>query len=135
MTCEDDSVSHDTRFPPLHRLETLQQWVADFVAEGNTNGANVNAVAHHGEDDESTGLVVMHLRHADALVYMQPRGFDNPLWEMTLTARDSDATMPPSQMAALGAEVVVAANLCTYLQYRSLDADRDSGRRSDATAG
>lgn len=70
----------------------------------------------------------MRLRNSNASVYMEPRGFDTPQWEMTLTAQPAQLTAPSYEMSALGAEIIVAANLCTYLQYRSLEWDRSSGR-------
>lgn len=118
-------------FPPRRDAETLQQWVDDFTRAGNNNGADIVVAQQDGERTNDTGLVIMRLRKAKASIYMQPRGYDDPAWEMTLTARPDDLTAPPYEMGALGAEIVVAANLCTYLQYRSLEWDRESGRRGN----
>jgi hypothetical protein len=106
----------------------LQEWVDDFVADGNTNGAEISVAQQEGESNNDTGLVIMRLSKASASIYMQPRCLDDPLWEMTLTARTDDLTLPPHEMGALSAEIAVAASLCTYLQYRSLEWDRQSGR-------
>lgn len=106
----------------------LQEWVNDFTAAGNHNDADIVVAQQDGERTYNTGPVMMRLREAEASIYMQPRAFDDPAWEMTLTAPPNDLTAQPYAMGALGAEIVVAANLCTYLQYRSLKWDRDSGR-------
>lgn len=122
-------MSGDTDFPPRRSREILAGWVDDFVAAGNAHGAALDVIVQDADDDGDTGLVIMRLRKAEAIVYMQPRGTNDPLWEMTLTGRPEDVTMNPYDLGSLGAELVVAANLCTFLQYRSLEWDRDSGRR------
>lgn len=61
-------------------------------------------------------------------VYMQPRGLDDPLWELTIPSRDYDVTMGALQLGGLASVVLDAARLCTYLQFRSLEWDRGSGR-------
>lgn len=121
-------MSAEIPFPPRRDVEVLQGWVDDFVAAGNTNGAQITVAQQDGERSSDTGLVIMRLSKAAASIYMEPRGFDEPLWEMTLTGRPDDLVAPPYEMGALGAEIVVAANLCTYLQYRSLEWDRQSGQ-------
>lgn len=121
-------MTEEIPFPPRRNAAVLKEWVDDFLAAGNSNGADIVVAQQDGERTNDTGLVIMRLRKARASIYMEPRGFDDPAWEMTLTARPEDLTAPPHEMGALGAEIVVAANLCTYLQYRSLEWDRDSGR-------
>jgi hypothetical protein len=74
-------------------------------------------------------LVVVNLVHGEGAVYLEPRGYDDPLWLATLTASDSDETMTPFVLAGLAAELVVAGNLCAFLQWKSLEWDRESGRR------
>lgn len=121
-------MTEEIPFPPRRDVAVLQQWVDDFTADENDNGADIVVAQQDGERTNDTGLVIMRLRKAHASIYMQPRGFDDPSWEMTLTASLHDLAAPPYEMGALGAEIVVAANLCTYLQYRSLEWDRKSGR-------
>ncbi|WP_264632280.1 hypothetical protein [Microbacterium hydrothermale] len=82
------------------------------------------------EDSEGrdTGLVVVGLEHANGSVYLEPVGYDEPLWQVGLELDDGDHIMPPYVLASLAAELVVAGNLCTFLQWKSLEWDRNSGR-------
>lgn len=127
--CDDESVSSDIGFPPRRSREILQAWVDDYLAESGLNGARVDVVPQDGEDDLDTGLVIMRPKDSPLTVYMQPRAFDDPLWELTIPARDEDSTLSALELGAVAAVVLDAARLCTYLQFRSLEWDRSSGRR------
>ncbi|MCJ1708708.1 hypothetical protein [Microbacterium sp. VKM Ac-2923] len=87
----------------------------------------IKVVEQEDADGQDTGLVVITLSNANASIYMQPKGYDEPLWEATLGARPEDLTLSPHDMASLAAELVVAGNLCAFLQFKSLDWDRRSG--------
>lgn len=78
-----------------------------------------------GSEGADTGLVIVHLKNEYADIYMQPRGPDDPLWEATLTPRPQDVALTSYQLASVAAEFVVAGNLCTFLQFKSLDFDRN----------
>ncbi|MDT0117030.1 hypothetical protein Q9R20_08490 [Microbacterium sp. PRF11] len=124
-------MSDDDDFPPRRTRERLQGWVDDFLAEDGDSGHRIDVMPQEGERDLDTGLVVMRPRHSEMPIYIQPRAYDDPLWEMTLPARDEEVTMSPLELGRLAALVVAAVNLCTYLQFRSLEWDRQSGRRGD----
>jgi hypothetical protein len=74
--------------------------------------------------------VIRRLRNASALILVKPRGCDDPLWEATLTAREDEQRMSVHDITRFAAEVVVAENLCASPQGKSLEWDRESGRRS-----
>ncbi len=82
------------------------------------------------EDDgrEDSGPVILNLRTAAQCVYMEPRSYDDTIWEVTLTEQPNDLVMSVHDIASLAAELVMAGRLCTFLQWRSLEWDRDSGR-------
>ena len=84
-------------------------------------------MANEDADGPDTGLVVMSLRNAKESIYMQPRGYDDPVWEATLTGRPEDLTLSIHDIASLAAELVIAGNLCSFLQWKSLEWDRRSG--------
>ncbi|MDD7930708.1 hypothetical protein [Microbacterium thalli] len=107
----------------------LEEWVSEFLAQEQTQELSVKVAIQDGSEGLDTGLVIMHLRNAPAEVYMQPRGIDELEWEATLTARTDDLTLKPQQMSGLAAEVALAANLCTFLQFKSIEWDRMSGMR------
>ncbi|GLJ79976.1 hypothetical protein [Microbacterium imperiale] len=115
---------------PVRTKTLLEGWVAEFLAQEQTQQTlSVKVAIQDGSDGLDTGLVIMHLRNAPAEIYMQPRGFDEPEWEATLTARTDDLTLNPQQMSGLAAEVALAANLCAFLQFKSIEWDRMSGMR------
>lgn len=79
-------------------------------------------------DGSDTGRVLLDLNSVEGMsVYMQPRGYDEPLWEATLSSVPDSTTLSTHELATLAAELVVANNLCTFLPWRSLEWDRDRG--------
>ncbi|MDQ1175313.1 hypothetical protein [Microbacterium sp. SORGH_AS_0421] len=114
--------------PPRRSLTQLKAWVQEFRDQGHLFAGQLKVVEQEDADSQDTGLVVMNLMNARASIYMQPQGYDEPLWEATLTARPEDLTLSPHEMASLAAELVVAGNLCSFLQWKSLEWDRDSGK-------
>ncbi|MDZ5144495.1 hypothetical protein [Microbacterium testaceum] len=113
--------------PPRRSLAQLEAWVQEFREQGHLFAGQLKVVEQEDADSQDTGLVVMNLMNARASIYMQPKGYDEPLWEATLTARPDDLTLTPHEMASLAAELVVAGNLCSFLQWKSLEWDRESG--------
>lgn len=113
--------------PPRRSREQLQAWVEEFRAQGHVVAGDISVAQQEDADGRDTGLVVLKLSNANAAIYMQPVGYDEPLWEATLTGRPDDLTLSPHHIASLAAELVVAGNLCSYLQWRSLEWDRRSG--------
>lgn len=118
--------------PPRRSRAMLQAWVQEFIEQGHLVASDVRVVPQEDTPGRDTGLVVVGLVHAEGSIILEPEGYDEPLWQATITPSERDETMPPYQLASLAAELVVAGNLCTYLQWRSLEWDRDSGTHSDA---
>jgi hypothetical protein len=114
--------------PPRRSRDQLKIWVQEFRDQGHLVAGSIKVVDQEDADGQDTGLVVMTLSNAKSSIYMQPKGYDEPLWEATLSARPDDLTLSPHDMASLAAELVVAGNLCSFLQFKSLDWDRRSGR-------
>ncbi|MDU0346514.1 hypothetical protein RWH44_12485 [Microbacterium sp. KSW2-29] len=117
--------------PPRRSRDQLRAWVEEFLSQGHAMTGTIKVVDQEDADGQDTGLVVMTMRNTTASVYMQPRGYDDPLWEATLTARPDDLTLSPHDMASLAAELVIAGNLCSFLQFKSLEWDRHSGRHAE----
>lgn len=116
--------------PPRRSRDQLKTWVQEFRDQGHIVSGNIKVVDQEDADGQDTGLVVMTLSNTNASIYMQPKGYDEPLWEATLSARPDDLTLSPHDMASLAAELVVAGNLCSFLQFKSLDWDRRSGQHN-----
>ncbi|MDU0328539.1 hypothetical protein RWH43_17400 [Microbacterium sp. KSW2-21] len=113
--------------PPRRSRARLQQWVAEFVDLGYLVASNIRIVDQEDSEGRDTGLVVVGLVHAEGSIYLEPAGYDEPIWHLTLSATEHDETMPHHVLASLAAELVVAGNLCTFLQWKSLEWDRQSG--------
>ncbi len=118
-----------TDSPPRRSLAQLEEWVRELTAHGHQVASVVRVVEQEDADGQDTGLVVVGLVHASGSVYLKPRGHDDPLWQATLTGSDVDETLTPHALAGVAAELVVASNLCAFLQWKSLEWDRKSGTR------
>lgn len=122
-------MSDEPGFPPRRTRDQLQSWVDDFETQAGDGGHRIDVMPQDGEVDLDTGLVVMRPQGTEMAIYIEPRGVDDPRWALTLPARDHEVTMTPLQLGRLAALVVSATNLCAYLQFRSLEWDRQVGRR------
>ncbi|KAA9087060.1 hypothetical protein [Microbacterium radiodurans] len=122
-------MSDDLPRVPVRSKTLLETWVAEFFDQGPNERLSVKVAIQDGSDGSDTGLVILHLTHAPADIYMQPVGFDEPRWEATLTARENDLALSPYEMIGLASEVALAGSLCTFLQFKSLEWDRMSGLR------
>ncbi len=116
---------------PVRTKALLEEWVTEFLSQGLIDPSQIVVAVQDGSDGRDTGLVMIHLQNAPADIYMQPVGVDQTRWEATLTARSDDLTITPYQLTGLGAEVTMAASLCGYLQFKSLEWDRMTGLRTD----
>lgn len=125
----DDALAYS---PPRRSREMLRVWVQEFIDQGHLVASDVRVVHQEDTGGRDTGLVVVGLEHAGGSIHLEPVGYDEPLWQVTVSLDDGDATMPPYALASLAAELVVAGNLCTFLQWKSLEWDRNSGRHGVA---
>lgn len=114
--------------PPRRSREQLEEWVKEFEREEHCIAGSITVAPQEDTQTEDTGLVILRLRNASASIFMKPRSYDDPMWELTLTEHPADLAMSVHDLASLAAEYVVASNLCTFLQWKSLDWDRRSGR-------
>lgn len=118
--------------PPRRSRAQLEAWVREFIEHGHLVASDIRVIPQEDADGRDTGLVVVGLKHAEGAVYVEPAGYDEPLWQATLSGSEHDQTMPPHALASLAAELVVAGHLCTFLQWKSLEWDRDSGRHESS---
>jgi len=116
--------------PPRRSRVQLQEWVQEFVDLGHPIASRIRVVEQEDADGRDTGLVVVELPHGGGSVSLEPRGYDDPLWQADLTGGDDDVMLSPYALAGLAAELVVAGNLCAFLQWKSLEWDRASGRHT-----
>ncbi|SDQ57839.1 hypothetical protein [Microbacterium sp. cf332] len=113
---------------PVRSKELLEEWLADFLAaEGVRTASTFKVAEQDGSLGRDTGLVTMIPVGTPIEVYMEPAGLDRSDWKVTLTARDEDLRVDGWQLARFAAEMRIASELCSYLQYRSIRWDRMSG--------
>lgn len=115
--------------PPRRTAELLQEWVDDYIQGGLGSRVDVRVAPQDPEGMLDSGLVILADVATGLEVFMQPRGFDDPMWELTVPAREEDMTMTPQDLASVAAATLEASRLCSYLQFRSLEWDRSSGTR------
>jgi len=118
--------------PPRRSRKQLQVWVDEFEENEHCIAGSISVAPQEDDGEEDTGLVILRLRYASSSVYMKPRGYDDPLWEMTITPQPRELGLSVQGIASLAAELVVASNLCTFLQWKSLEWDRESGQRGSS---
>jgi hypothetical protein len=116
---------------PFRSKEVLESWLAEYESEsrpesGPASGAQsiveyTEVAVQDGSDGSDTGLVVIALRNATTDVYMQPVALGDPRWEVTFAARDRDLALSTEDVVALSQELAAAAELCSYLERRSLE--------------
>jgi hypothetical protein len=115
--------------PPRRSREQLEAWVNEFEQEEHYIAGRITIAPQEDDGGQDTGLVILRLRNTAASIYMKPRGYDDPFWEATLTAHPDEQTMSVHDITSFAAEVVIAGNLCAFLQWKSLEWDRESGQR------
>lgn len=82
--------------------ETLRRWVDDT------------------EEGHDTGLVVVPLADASTTIFMQPAEPGHHRWRIALEPRHDTAVLDHHRMNALAMELLVTAELCAYLEARSV---------------
>ncbi len=116
--------------PPRRSRAQLEQWVAEFEDQQHCIAGSISVAPQEDTETEDTGLVILRPRNVSASIVIKPQGYDDPLWELILTGQSEDLVMSVHDVASLAAEYVVASNLCSFLQWKSLEWDRESGLRT-----
>lgn len=104
----------------FHSKETLESWVADFV-EARTAGDEIRVAVQDGSDGEDTGLVLIPLENAPNAVWIEPRDSGDELsWHVFIEPSNDTIELTSFELNALTHELQIAAELCAFLQERSL---------------
>ncbi|MDR6691456.1 hypothetical protein J2X55_002379 [Microbacterium sp. 1154] len=117
--------------PPRRSRAQLEAWVAEFEEEEHCIAGTITVAPQEDDGGDDTGLVILNPRNATESIFMRPRNYDDPVWEITMSGRPNELVMSVHDIASFAAELVIASNLCTFLQWKSLEWDRESGRRPD----
>lgn len=99
--------------------ETLEAWLEDFRREREA-GELVRVIIQDGSDGSDTGLVIVPLKRSTMSIYVQPARIGADRWNVTLELQDQPSVLNSHQLHALSVELAVAAELCAYLEARSV---------------
>ena len=107
---------------PFRTKETLERWTAEFVAPGHPTDGVIDVLMHEGEPGEDTGLVVVRLRNATTEVHLEPTAPGSPTWHVIFGPRDTYFALGVDGLRDLSNELAIAAELCAFLELKSLEA-------------
>lgn len=80
----------------------------------------IRVLIQDGSEGADTGLVVVPLRHSTMTVYMEPINRGDATWCLTIDPAPDATTLSSHQLHGLAHELSVAAELCAYLEARSV---------------
>jgi hypothetical protein len=104
---------------PFRSKETLERWVSDFH-QARGAGDLIRVIVQDGSDGADTGLVVVPLENATVTIYMEPAALGAAPWSVTFDPQPDTTILNSHQLHGMAAELAVAAELCTYLEGRSV---------------
>ncbi|GAB2706113.1 hypothetical protein BKA24_000565 [Microbacterium marinum] len=110
---------------PFRSKETLEQWVSDFH-DARGAGDLIKVVIQDGSDGGDTGLVVVPLLNATVSVFMEPLEVGDARWRITIEPQPDTTILNSHQLQGMAAELSVAAELCAYLEARSVGHEETS---------
>ncbi len=114
---------------PFRSKKTLEQWVAEF-SEAREAGDLVRVLVQDGSAGADTGLVVVPLRFATISLFMEPIEIGDARWRITLEPQPDTTILSSQHLQGLAAEFLVAADLCAYLEARSVGHDETDAEAS-----
>lgn len=106
---------------PFRTKETLESWIAEF-AGADAAAVSIDVLRHHGDPGEDTGLVVVRLRNATTEVHLEPVAPSSPAWHVIFGPRDTYFSLGVEGLKSLSFELSRAAELCGFLELKSLEA-------------
>lgn len=104
---------------PFRSKKTLERWVADFH-EARGAGELVKVIVQDGSEGGDTGLVIVPLQNATVTIFMEPAAIGEASWRVTLEPQPDTTTLNSHQLHGMAVELSVAAELCSYLEARSV---------------
>lgn len=113
-------MSCGVREVPFRSKATLQAWLEEYAA--SSVGGGVAFVAdQESVDGADSGLVIFPLANATTSVYLAPIAVGVPDWRVTFEAQPEVTELSPDAVYDLCREISSAADLCAYLQRKSVE--------------
>jgi hypothetical protein len=107
---------HDTM--PYRDQATVQGWIQEFRASGHPIATDVSVLEQEVEGSDS-GLVLVELRTAETVTYIQPVQRDRPRWVVTFEPREHELELDATGVTELAADLTLLAALCVFLQDKT----------------
>lgn len=108
---------------PYRNQATVQAWVDDYLSVRPEHAAAVTVLEKDFIPGPESGLVVVALRNASTVTYIQATVADDvPRWVVTFEARSEAFDLDAEGVSRLAADLAAIAALCSYLQARTDDA-------------
>lgn len=106
---------------PFRSKDTLQVWLEEFAASEEHAGCGAYVADQEPVDGRDSGLVIFPLRHATTSIYIQPAETGAPDWRVTVEAHPESTELSPDDVYDLCRELTIAADLCAFLQAKSIE--------------
>lgn len=106
---------------PHRDRATVARWVKEYHDERSGLEFPFSVLEQDAETTD-TALVVVELRTATTVTYIQPVTTDKPRWMVTFEARDHDLDLDASQVSKLSHDLGILASLCGFLQKKTDEA-------------
>lgn len=106
---------------PFRSKDTLQAWLDEHAAGGADGGGVAYVADQEAVDGRDSGLVVYPLRNATTSVYLQAVAVRQPDWRVTIEAQPEVTELSPEEVYDLCRELRNVADLCAFLQAKSVE--------------
>lgn len=106
---------------PFRSKEMLDAWLKEFAASGIGEGVAAFVADQDPVDGVDSGLVIYPLANATTSVYLAPIAVGVPDWRVTFEAQPEVTELSPEAVYALCREISRAADLCAFLQRKSVE--------------
>lgn len=105
---------------PYRDQATVEGWLREFTRLHPDMGTSVSVLENDFTAGPDSGLVVVSLRTASTLTYIQPIHRDGvPRWVVTFEARNESFQLEAAGVARLADDLHMVAGICEYLQSRT----------------
>ncbi|MDQ1206461.1 hypothetical protein [Microbacterium sp. SORGH_AS_0862] len=104
---------------PFRSKATLETWLDEFHRSREA-GDLIRVAVQDGSEGGDTGLVLVPLRTAHISIYMEPIEIGDARWRVTLEPQTETTVLTSFELQHLAAELSVAAELCAFLEAKSV---------------
>lgn len=105
---------------PYRRIPVLEKWLSEYQADVPL-GNLVRVVPLAGEEDADIGLIIFPLGGGTTSVFIEPIAEGDYRWRVYFEPREHQAIMSSAQVHAMAAELRMAAELCDFLETKTVE--------------